>query len=418
MKNRLMNNWQLKLLSLAAAVLLWVVVVSINDPVRTQTFSRIQVEVVNSSAITSEGKVYEILDNSNVISIEVKARRSALDKVSADDFKATADMQNIQLMKYVPINVSCTRNVEIQSITTKTPNLKISIEDSDTKTLPVVVRTTGKPGDGYVVDKNNTIASPESVRITGAASAVRKVSKVLAEVDVSGITMDTERVTSLTLYDSDGDPIKNDYLSYNVDINAIDISVRLLKTKEVPIKASVSGTVADGYRYTKISCQPSTITLAGKENVLKKITSIEIPAEDISISQASGDVEKVVDISRYLPENTQLAEEEEATVAVTVTVEKLEECTVSLPKSQIEIRNVPDGYTAEFLTSMDVTVQIRALRNSLESMDTSVWKAYVDLAEYRKEETVNVPIVMELPDGYELMEEPVAVIKLEKDQAE
>lgn len=418
MKNRLMNNWQLKLLSLAAAVLLWVVVVSINDPVRTQTFSRIQVEVVNSSAITSEGKVYEILDNSNVINIEVKARRSALDKVSADDFKATADMQNIQLMKYVPINVSCTRNVEIQSITTKTPNLKISIEDSDTKTLPVVVRTIGKPGDGYVVDKNNTIASPESVRITGAASAVRKVSKVLAEVDVSGITMDTERVTSLTLYDSDGDLIKNDYLNYNVDINAIDISVRLLKTKEVPIKASVSGTVADGYRYTKISCQPSTITLAGKENVLKKITSIEIPAEDISISQASGDVEKVVDISRYLPENTQLAEEEEATVAVTVAVEKLEECTVSLPKSQIEIRNVPDGYTAEFLTSMDVTVQVRALRNSLESMDTSVWKAYVDLAEYRKEETVNVPIVMELPDGYELMEEPVAVIKLEKDQAE
>ena len=105
-------------------------------------------------------------------------------------------------------------------------------------------------------------------------------------------------------------------------------------------------------------------------------------------------------------------------MAVTVAVEKLEECTVSLPKSQIEIRNVPDGYTAEFLTSMDVTVQVRALRNSLESMDTSVWKAYVDLAEYRKEETVNVPIVMELPDGYELMEEPVAVIKLEKDQAE
>ena len=42
----------------------------------------------------------------------------------------------------------------------------------------------------------------------------------------------------------------------------------------------------------------------------------------------------------------------------------------------------------------------------------------MDLADYRKEETVNVPIVMELPDGYELMEEPVAVIKLEKDQAE
>lgn len=416
MKNRLMNNWQLKLLSLAAAILLWLVVVSVSNPTKTTTYSNIPVEVVNSSAITSEGKVYEILDNSNVITIEITARRSA--EFDRNDFKAVANMQDIQLMKYVPITITCTKNVEILSITTKTPNLKISIEDSDTKTLPIVVRTTGKPGDGYVVDKANTIASPESVRITGAASAVRKISKVYAEVDVSGITMDTERVTSLTLYDSDGDPIRNNYLSYNVDTSKIDIYVKLLRTKEVPIKASVSGTVADGYRYTKITCEPSTITLAGKEDVLKTVTAIEIPAYDILVTQAKEDVEKVVDISRYLPENTQLAEEEEANVAVTVTVEKLEEATVSLEKNRIELLNLPEGMKATFLTTTDLSFQVRALPQNLEGLDTSSWKAYVDLSECTKEETVEVPVTVELPEGYDLKEELIAVIKIEKDTAE
>ena len=146
-----MHNWKLKLLSLVSAILLWLVVVGINDPVRTFTFSGIHVDVVNSSAITSEGKVYEVLDDSDVITIQVKARRSAA--LSDTDFKAVANMQDIQLMKYVPINISCTKNVNIQSITTKTPNLKISIEDSDTKTLPIVVRTNGTPGAGYIIDK-------------------------------------------------------------------------------------------------------------------------------------------------------------------------------------------------------------------------------------------------------------------------
>lgn len=418
MKNKLIDNWQMKLLSLAGAILLWLVVVNISNPVKTVNFSGIPVEVINESAITSEGKVYEILDNSNVISIEITARRDVISDVKPGDFKAVANMQDIQLMKYVPIAITCTKDVEIQSIKTRTPNVKISIEDSDTKTFPIVVRTNGKPGDGYIVDKVNTIASPESVRITGAASAIRKINKVFAEVEVSGITMDTDRICALSLYDNDGDQINNSSLTYNVDTSKIDVSVRLLKTKEVPIRASVSGTVADGYRYTTVSCAPATITLAGRADVLKQVNAIEIPGADVFVGQATKDVEKVVDISEYLPPNTQLVEEEEATVAVTVKIEKLENQTVMLEKNRIEIRNLKEGRKVTFLTTTDLSLQIRALRESLAKLDTSGWKAYVDLEKYTKEGTVEVPVTVELPDGYELTEEPIVVVKIEKEEAE
>jgi len=418
MKDRLKNNWQLKLLSLGIAVVLWIVVVSIDDPLKSRPISGIQVEVTNGSAITSEGKVYEVLDNSNIITIEVTARRSVLSTLTKDDFKAVANMQDIQLMKFVPITVSCTKNAEVNDITTKTPNLKISIEDSESRTVPIVVKTSGKPADGYEVDKTNTISSPESVRITGAASVIGNIDKVYAEVDVSGMTMDTDRVTKLTLYDNNGDVIRNSSLTYNVDINSIDVQVKLLKTKEVPIKASVSGTVADGYRYTRVSCEPSTITLAAKADVLKQATEIEIPSSQININGAAGDVETVVDISEYLPEGTQLAAEEESTVAVTVIVEKLENQIITLPKEKIEILNVADGRQATFLTSADLSVQVRALKETLETLNISDWEAYVDLADYTREDTVEVPLTVVLPEGYELVETPVVVVKIEKVTAE
>ena len=147
------------------------------------------------------------------------------------------------------------------------------------------------------------------------------------------------------------------------------------------------------------------------------MTAIEIPASDVDISQATADVEKVVDISAYLPANTQLEEEESATVAVTVAVEKLEERTVTLEKSRISLENVPDGYQASFLTTTDLSFTVRGRRASMESLDTSQWTGQIDLSEYRKADTYEVPVTINLPDGYELPDTPIAVVKIEKDTA-
>ena len=48
MKKGLMNNWGLKILSFLLAVMLWLIVVNIDDPVTTQTFNNIPVVVTNA----------------------------------------------------------------------------------------------------------------------------------------------------------------------------------------------------------------------------------------------------------------------------------------------------------------------------------------------------------------------------------
>ena len=88
------NNFSLKILAVILAVVLWVVVINIDDPTTSKTYTT-NVVAENTDYITSQNKYYEPLDSSNVVSFRVSAARSVHDELSNADFSATADMENI-----------------------------------------------------------------------------------------------------------------------------------------------------------------------------------------------------------------------------------------------------------------------------------------------------------------------------------
>ena len=65
MKERLIKvftqNLILKLISIVAAVILWVIVVNVDDPTKEVTISGITVNVLNDNLITDNDQVYEIV---------------------------------------------------------------------------------------------------------------------------------------------------------------------------------------------------------------------------------------------------------------------------------------------------------------------------------------------------------------------
>ena len=71
MKKLLTRNLGLKLASLVLAFVLWFLVAQIYDPKDTVTFNNIQVRLINTDLLEQEGKVYEVLDNSNLVRVTV-----------------------------------------------------------------------------------------------------------------------------------------------------------------------------------------------------------------------------------------------------------------------------------------------------------------------------------------------------------
>ena len=56
------NNFGLKLLSLLLAIFLWLIVVNVDDPKITKTFTT-TITVENEATLTNQGKYYEVKNN-------------------------------------------------------------------------------------------------------------------------------------------------------------------------------------------------------------------------------------------------------------------------------------------------------------------------------------------------------------------
>ena len=193
MKRALTKNWGLKLLAFVFSVLLWIIVMNIEDPVDERTFSGIQVTVTHPEIVTNPGNTYQILDDSRTVSVTVKAKRSILNKIKTDDIRATADMKNLDVRtrSLIPIDISIPSYAGRFEATANPINLRVSIELGKSETFPITATSSGTPRDGYQVGELK--ANPEKIKISGPESVIDSIDKVVALVDVSGQSKDEEK---------------------------------------------------------------------------------------------------------------------------------------------------------------------------------------------------------------------------------
>ena len=174
MKKGLMNNWGLKILSFLLAVMLWLIVVNIDDPVTTQTFNNIPVAVTNAEVLAATNQTYQIEDGTQNVSVTVRAKRSVLNKIKADNIKATADMKELTLQTQIPISVEIT-GVNYESVEVSPRNLQVKLEDEETKKFDCS-KDDRTVRDGYTLGEIQAV--PEMVSIRGPKSVIDSISKV------------------------------------------------------------------------------------------------------------------------------------------------------------------------------------------------------------------------------------------------
>lgn len=385
MKKKLTNNVGLKILSILFAFLLWLVVVSVDDPVTTKPFSSIPVELINTQAVTGQGSVYEVLDNSDMASIHVTAKRSVLDSLSRDNFKATADMTRMD-GNLVPIEVKATKYADrIENISLRSKNVTVRIEGLLEKQLNIKVRTSGELSEGCVIGSMHT--DKNVVKISGPESIVSLIDSAAVTVDVSGMTSDISTAETIVLYDAENHEIAKDELTLSRD--SVNVTVEIWKTKVLPVNFGYSGIPAAGYGTTGlVTSSLSTITVAGKQSALDGISGITVPSSAVDITNAHTTVETQVDVSKYLPDGLVMASADEDAVAViTVMIQELSSKNVEVPTANIMVINVPEGMEASIGGVGElIAVGVRGLGEEYDNINPADIKGIVDLSTVEKPE--------------------------------
>lgn len=422
MKNKWTANIGLKIASVFFSIVLWMVGNSIGNPTISQSFYNIPVELENTEAITDSGRVYEVLDDTDVINkVVIRGPRSIVSSLSSENIVATADVSSISSLDTVSIRVTTdVHQDQINSITSSSDTVKLRIDNKKTKALALSTKITGSVTEGYMV--GDIVTDQNLVRLSGPESVVDTITKAVAEIDVSGFTGDIGTSAEIKLYDAGGNVVSD--ASINQNIKSVGVKITILQTKDVPVIFSTQGEPTMGYQETGvIETNKETIRLSGKSSVLKNIDSIEIPSEVIDVTGRKDTFSMDVDIRSYLPENVQLVQSEDAQIHVTVYIEAETAKRLELKDSSIVVTNLPDGFEAS-VSGVEETfiIELIGLSKELDHYQANSMMGTIDteqiIKNYQldelKEGFYNMEVDFGLTDDVRLLEPVEVVVHISK----
>lgn len=409
MKDRIVDlftkNIGLKMMSIAIAVMLWFMVVRVDDPTITKIFNQIPIDIVNEEVITDTGKVYDIEDDVLTTSVIVTAKRSVLDILSRDDFRAVADMTRLNADS-VPIEVRANKYSDrIDNLAVRgRSSLKLDIENQKEARFNIKVVTNGTIPEGYTV--GDIILKNNVVRVSGPESIVNSVYGAVVNVDVTNMKNDISTTEDIVLVDQIGSAVDMERL--NVSWTSVGVTVQMWRVKEIPITYGYIGECAEGYGADGInSVNPKTVSVAGTEEMLAKVDKIDISANQIDITGASDDVERTFNVIDLLKGKAKYIDDgiSDGVITVTIGVDALQKKMVEVPVTNILVDNVPAGMTATVGGLGDVmAVEVCGIGENFdlllpETITGIIDCSNIDFGDEMAAEAYDVPVVLVFPEG-------------------
>jgi YbbR domain-containing protein len=406
----LTHNIGLKILAFIFAVALWLLVVNVEDPEITRSFT-VPLTMENETVLTDAGKMYEMVGDTDSVRVSVTAKRSIVENLTASDFTAEVDFNDLtedQMsgQEKLQVYINMLRYGNQVSISPAKKYVTVNIEDLETKNLTLGVSLTGTAASGYAAGE--TTAIPTSVQISGPKSLVDQITSAVAIADISG--MDSDQVLNGTIhyYNKSGEEVDTDRLTVCDDKASVQVACNIVK--EISLKATASGDPSSGYEVTGVSTDPAKVKVQGPQSVLKDMSSLTISGDALDVSDRYESFSKSLSIRSYLPEDLDLADGEEDEVKVTVTIEPYQERTISFNTDDITVTGLGSGLTAEF-TDSDVSLKLALESRVADSISASDITVTADLSGYEAG-TSEVTLQVSLPEGASLEEKASTEVEI------
>lgn len=430
MKYKLTHNMGLKLLSVLAACLIWLVVMDNNDPVNTQSYKNVPITIRNEDTITKANKTYTVVDDTDKVNVYVTARRSVRSRLNASSFTIKADLENYnEALGSVPLEFSCSdASVQPENMRIVPSSLKIKMEDKIEQSFAPVV-TTDKAAKGYELGRT-TLLGGDTIKIAGAQSLINIIGKVTVPVEISGFTESTQKQYAIRIEDKNG-TVFNEGQMAGLEIkgsdgillqdNMVDVGIEIWKIYEnIPIEVQMDGEPAAGYRVTGITMTPETVNLAASEEAIERLGGSLVLNEKISVEGLRANQEYTFDVNDTLNglSDIRLQAETASVVTVNIQVEEIGSKTLDFPLSELELQNVPQGKKLIFSPTDKLQVNVRSTEEKLQDLSIDDIVATLDLAACTENGNYTLPVAVTLPDNYELGAEVTIVVNVSDAESE
>ena len=412
MKKLLTRNLGLKLASLLLAFVLWFLVAQIYDPKDTVTFNNIQVRLINTELLDEEGKVYEVLDNSNLVRVTVTGPQSIVkSELRRSDIVAEADMSKLTDINTIAITYYC-ENISNDSVEIKGnhDSVRLNVEDKTSKWIKLESNTIGDVASGYMI--GNVTLDQTNIEVTGPKSAISQVDHAGVDINVTDSTTSLSANVDIKLYDADDNELVLESVKKNVD--SAYMTVEVLATKEVPVEIEYMGVPEDGYMATgEVESSVPTVRIAGTVSTLVGISAITVPEDRMNITGQSDNLVDIINLKEYLPANVRLADKSfDGKITATVYIEPIVSKDLTVAAENISVTGVPAGMEAEIpSTAEEYNITGSGLSRDVSILHDSSVTGILNLTQWMEDNGVEelTPGTYTIPVTFNLAEDITVV---------
>ena len=232
----------LKILSLALAALLWLVV---SGEQIVERALRIPLEFTNLPA-----RLELVGDPPTVVDVRVRGSSGALSRVAGGELVAVLDLRAARpgqrLFHLTSADVRAPFGIDVVQITPS--NVSVGFEPSATKVVPVVPGLEGDPADGYVA--GTVTSDPATVEVVGPTGAVARLTAAITEpVSIAGASRPVTDMVTIGV----ADPAVR-----LVEPRSAEVTVNIVGA---PVEWAIAGIPIRRPGYASIELSPTEVTV-------------------------------------------------------------------------------------------------------------------------------------------------------------
>lgn len=276
------TKWIPRILSLVAAVVLWIFVMNEQNPLAERVVS-MPVTIQN---LDSDRQI--VVNSIPNVQVRVRAPRLQLAEFNDSELRAMIDLKGLGAGNHsVAVKVTPPQGIDIVDVSNS--SLEVSLDDLITQQVPVVVGTEGSISKDFQI--SSLKATPAVILATGPASEIAHLqeARVVVNVNEIGESFKVEATPIL------GDRNKlSSFWRVNPGRVVVAVDVKPKESKIVEVNVKTVGTVPKGFEIEKLEVVPEYIKIKGSSEDLSRIEMIAtVPFQ---LSSAKEGEERTLDL--------------------------------------------------------------------------------------------------------------------------
>ncbi len=365
---RLWSNLGTFLLAFAIAFAVWISAVVAADPNEERDFPtplNLQLHGLDSDLVLIGSLPDQVL-------LRLSAPTSLWDRLTSrvDTVEVFIDLADLGSGEHtVPVQVeSELRPFRVVQVTPS--EVSIQLEPLAVEELTITTHIEGTPALGFELDTLSL--DPETATLSGPASLMAQVARVVASVDVSDARETITAMATLQAVDEAGSVLSG----LTIEPAQVQLEQTIVQAggyRDVAVKVETVGQPAGGFRVVSISVNPPVITLFSTETEIVAGLPGYVSTVPLDLSFAEEDI--VTRLSLNLPQGVIVVGEQQ-NVEVIIGIAPIE--TSILLNVQVEVIGLGSGLETQ-LSPLTVSVILSGPLSTLQSLVGDDIRLFVDM---------------------------------------